>query len=133
MSNDGARAYDRSAIYSAMSTFLHKEGKSLQAVTLQSLSAIAWAEFNYLKAIEYDKPYEQDLREEALEQFIRLSQPAEVLDSLKRSVPKKSGSLNLDRVASHVSEILSKPEQIEYDITFIEIDRIVHESNKTSA
>jgi hypothetical protein len=95
-----------------------------------SLSQIAGAQFHYLQFKEYRNPYEKDLRQEALEQFIKWSQPADVLNALKASIPKKAGKFNLDEAASHICKILKMPEQVKYDLAFVEIDRILSAQNK---
>lgn len=130
LESDQFKAHDRSSIYSSMSNFLHNERRHHQAIVFGSLSLMAWAEFHYLQAKGYNKPCESLLRKEAQEQFVRCSQPTELEERLRRSIPKKSGKFDLSKIVDYICETLKKPDLIKYDISFVEIECILHEHNK---
>lgn len=117
---------DRSNIYSAMGSALHKEGKHAQAIALDALSLMAWAHFWHTQAEDVNFFPEIETRKEFRETFTKVSQREYIASGLKQSIPKKAGKIDLGEAVNYVYQALKVPAEIKYDIAYIEIDRILH-------
>lgn len=117
---------DKSNIYGAMASALHKESKHAQAIALEALSLIAWAHFWHVQSEDTNFSPEAETRDEFREAFIKFSQDKYIASKLKQSIPKKAGTIALDMVVDYICKALEKPAEIKYDIAYVDIDRIIH-------
>jgi hypothetical protein len=118
---------DKSNIYSAMASALHKESKHAQAIALKALSLIAWAHFWYIQSEDTNFSQEAETRDEFREAFTKFSQDKYIASKLKQSIPKKARTIALDMVVDYICKALERPAEIKYDIAYVDIDRIIHE------
>jgi hypothetical protein len=129
LSNMALNIRDKSLVYSSMSRFLHKEGKHRQAVVLKTLSLISRAHVHHLRAIEYCRSSESELRKDSQSAFLLASGSEVILEALASSIPKNARLLDLNEVVEHACELLKEPDQIKYDLAYIDIDKILSRQN----
>lgn len=132
LNNKALNTLDKSKIYHSMSNFLHKEKKHHQAIVFESMSLAAWAQYHYLQSEERCRSREKEMRKDSQRAFIRASKPEEIFTKLVESIPKKARTLELSEVVEYICIALIKPDQIKYDLMYVDVDKILAKQEKTA-